>query len=457
MNSEPRQLADAALIDIDGTLYQARRPIPGAAAALAALRAAGVPFLLGCLLLALLSIACAQQPREDVIRLGAPLSTAYLYGWDAERGIRLAVEEINAAGGVAVGERKLPLAVEVVDTRDLEPGVPLDDAIKAVERLILHKRVDFLVGGPVRSEAALAVMDLVSLHKKVSLVSTGVLSPAYHRTIAEQPERYKYCFRITSDVLTLGSDLMAVLGEIRQGFGLERVFILVQDVTHARKAGELVEKLLGERGFQVVGHEIYPTGATDFAPGLLKSKQARAQVLFIWMDMPETAILLKQWKGLQLASLPLGFLSAAEQPGFWDASEGSVEHTVVHLVNGGNAPADITPWTRRFADAYEARWGLEPEGYGTSSSYMAVYALKDAIERAGTLDSDAVVAALETIDLMGVYGRIRFDPKSHQVIAATDPREGAVSGVVQWQAGRRVTVWPPAAATGKLVLPPWME
>ncbi len=52
---------------------------------------------------------------------------------------------------------------------------------------------------------------------------------------------------------------------------------------------------------------------------------------------------------------------------------------------------------------------------------MAVYALKDAIERAGTLDSDAVVAALEAIDLMGVYGRIRFDPKSHQVIPSTDP------------------------------------
>ena len=43
----------------------------------------------------------------------------------------------------------------------LEPGVPVDDAIKAVEKLILQRKVDFLVGGPVRSEAALAVMDLL--------------------------------------------------------------------------------------------------------------------------------------------------------------------------------------------------------------------------------------------------------------------------------------------------------
>ena len=43
---------------------------------------------------------------------------------------------------------------------------------------------------------------------------------------------------------------------------------------------------------------------------------------------------------------------------------------------------------------------------------MAVYTLKEAIERAGTLDAEAVVAAMEKTDLMGVYGRIRFDPKN---------------------------------------------
>ena len=88
---------------------------------------------------------------------------------------------------------------------------------------------------------------------------------------------------------------------------------------------------------------------------------------------------------------------------------------------------------------------------------MAVYAFKDAIERAGTLDAEAVVAALETMDLMGVYGRMRFDPKSHQIIPSDDPEEGAVGSVFQWQAGQRVVVWPPCAATGELQLPPWME
>ena len=62
-----------------------------------------------CLLVALSLLSPAGHPSmaaEKPIVIGAPLATAFLYGWDAERGIKLAVEEINAAGGVAVGVRK---------------------------------------------------------------------------------------------------------------------------------------------------------------------------------------------------------------------------------------------------------------------------------------------------------------------------------------------------------------
>ncbi|MBI5014406.1 MAG: ABC transporter substrate-binding protein [Deltaproteobacteria bacterium] len=397
----------------------------------------------------------ALAAKAEPIKLGAPLATAFLYGWDAERGIRLAVEEINAAGGVKVGKEKRPMTVDVIDTRDLEPGVPVDDAIKAVEKLILQKKVDFLVGGPVRSEAALAVMDLLSQYKKVSIITTGVLSPAYSKTIADNYDKYKYCFRDSSHSGVLIKDMVTLFDKIKAEHGLQKIFVMVQDVAHARKAGELVEKALKEKGYQVVGNEIYPTGTTDFATGLLKAKNADADVLFVWMDMPETAILLKQWKDFRLKILPVGFMGAAEQPGFWNVSKGAAQYVLVNVVNGGNAPAKITPWTEKFAKAYEKRWKLEPEGYGTSSSYMAVYLLKDAIERAGTLDSDAVVQALETVDLMGVYGRMRFDPKNHQVIAATDPKEGAIGCVFQWQDGKRVVVWPDAGATGTIKLPDW--
>lgn len=407
-------------------------------------------------LILLYSLAIAQKP----IVIGVPASTAFLYGWAAERGIKLAVEEINAAGGVKVGDQKRPFEVEVIDTRDLEPGVPVSEALLAVEKLILEKKVDFLVGGPVRSEAALAAMPLLSKHKKVSILTTGSLTPKYHATVAENPEKFKYCFRISGEASWMvKGELIPCLEYIGSQFGLNRLVIMVQDVAHARAGGEMLAKMMPQKGWQVVADPlVFPTGTTDFSMGLLEAKKKEAQVIIIWMDMPESAILLKQWHDMKIPALPFGVvIAAAEQPGFWKATEGKGEYCLANVVNAGNVPSEATPWTMKFVDAYKKKYGLEPEGYGTSSSYMAVYALKDAIERAGSIDPDKVADALKTIDIKGVYGRVRFDPKSNQIIPSLDPEEGAVGTVFQWQAGKRVVVFPPKIATGQILLPPWMK
>lgn len=394
----------------------------------------------------------------DPIVLGCPLSTAFLYGWDAERGATLAVEEINAAGGVNVGGTQRPFKVEVIDTRDLEPGVPVSEALLAVEKLILDKKADFIVGGPIRSEAALAAMSLLSKYKKVSIVTTGVLTPKYHALVAEQYDKFKYCFRIHGEAKYLVGEIFANFDELKEKYGFNNLFIMAQDVAHARGAAEIIKKIATKKGWNVTGLEIFPTGATDFSMGLLKAKKTDTEIINIWMDMPESAILLKQWYEMKIPALPFGStLAAAEQPGFWKATDGKGEYTLCNVVNAGNAPSEATPWTMKFYNAYTERWGVEPEGLGTSSTYMAVYVLKDAIERAGSLDPDLVVAALEKTDIMGVYGRLRFDPKSHQVIPSTDPKEGAVGSILQWQDGKRVVVYPKSIATGEIKLPPWMK
>lgn len=415
-------------------------------------------FILVILLASLIALPAGLALAAKPIVLGAPLSTAFLYGWDAERGITLAVEEINAAGGVDVKGEKRPFKVEVIDTRDLEPGVPVSEALMAVEKLILEKKADFLVGGPVRSEAALAAMSLLSKYKKVSILTTGVLTPKYHAMVAENYDKLKYCFRIHGEAGQLVKEIMACFKELRDNYGLDKVFIMVQDVSHARGGGAVLGKVASKQGWNVLGTEVYPTGSGDFSMGLLKAKKAGAQILNIWMDMPESSILLKQWYDMKLAMLPFGStLAAAEQPGFWKATEGKGEYTLCNVVNAGNAPSNATPWTMKFYDAYTKRWNVEPEGLGSSSSYMAVYVYKDAIERAGSLDSDKVVSALEQTDMIGVYGRTRFDPKNHQVIPAIDPKEGAVGTILQWQAEKRIVVYPKSIATGEIKLPPWMK
>ena len=400
--------------------------------------------------------ALAAKP----IIIGCPLSTAFLYGWDAERAMTLAVEEINAKGGVSVKGVKRPFEMAVIDTRDLEPGVPVSEALLVVEKLILENKAHFIMGGPVRSEAALAAMDLLAKYKKVSILTTGVLTPRYHARVAENYEKYKYCFRITGEAKWMvGGEIIPSLLFIEKNYGLKRLFIMIQDVAHARTGGGIIAKVMPKKGWEVLGDpEIYPTGTTDFSMGLLKAKRKKAQIILIWMDMPETSILLKQWYDLKVPALPFGsIIAAGEQPGFWKATEGKGEYTLANVVNAGNAPSNATPWTMKFFEAYKKRWNIEPEGYGTSSSYMGPYVLKDAIERAGSLDSGAVVTALEKTDMMGVYGRIKFDPKSHQVIPSLDPDEGAVGTIFQWQAGKRVVVFPPKIAMGKIKLPPWMK
>ena len=403
-------------------------------------------------------LPASQVLAEKTIVLGCPLSTAFLYGWDAERGFKLAVDEINARGGVNVGGTKQMFKVEVIDTRDLEPGVPVSEALLAVEKLILDKKADFIMGGPVRSEAALAAMPLLSKYKKISILTTGVLTPAYSATVAKEYDKYKYCFRIHGEAKTLVGEMFANFSELKEKYQFNNLFIIAQDVSHARGAAKVMETVATKKGWNVTGVEIFPTGATDFSMALLKAKKTQTEIINIWMDMPESAILLKQWYEMKIPALPFGStLAAAEQPGFWEATDGKGEYTLCNVVNAGNAPSNATPWTMKFYDAYTKKWGVEPEGLGTSSSYMAVYVLRDAIERAGSLDPDKVISELEKTDLMGVYGRLRFDPKSHQVIPATDPKEGAVGSILQWQDGKRIVVYPKSIATGTIQLPPWMK
>ncbi len=398
--------------------------------------------------------AFSQQKAQPIV-IGAPLSTQYLYGWDAQRAMLLAVEEINARGGVQVGNTRRPFRLEVLDTRDLEPGVPLSEALLVVEKLILEKKADVLVGGPVRSEAALAAMDLISKYKKVSILTTGSLTPAYHQRVRDNYGKYKYLFRISSEAGELAKEAIDLLESLKQQQGYDQIFIMVQDVAHARAIGDIVGKTLGSKGWKVLGTEVYPTGALDYSTGLLKARDQKAQVLFVWMDHPEIAILVKQWKELKIPAVPIaGISSAVEQPGGWANTDGAVAYWVASPANAGNAPSNATPLTMKFYEAYRKRWLVEPEGYGTSSSYTAVYVLADAIRRAGSLDSDKLVAALEKTDFTSVYGKIAFDPKSHQVIPSYNPKEGAVGTWFQWQDGKRVVIWPSTIAMGKMRIPP---
>ena len=90
-----------------------------------------------------------------------------------------------------------------------------------------------------------------------------------------------------------------------------------------------------------------------------------------------------------------------------------------------------------FEQAYQQRWGEALQaGHGPAPSYESVYILAEAIERAGSLDPDAITAELQKTDRNGVMGRLVFD-EGHQAVYDMDPSTAAGGGRLPVEAGRQ--------------------
>ena len=398
----------------------------------------------------------AKSGLKPII-FGASLPLGDHTGVEAKRAAILASEEINKQGGIKLPDGMHPLKLEIMDTRDLEPGVPVSECLLVLERLILQKKVDFISNGPERSEAFLAAMDLVSRYKKIMLVSAAY-APRVKSKIAKDPTgKYKYIWDTRNDARTDIMHVIPLFKKFKSERGWNKVYVMVQDVAHTRAAGEAIKKVLGGMGWEVLGLERYPTGSTDFSLGLLEAKKKGADLLYLSFEMPQVSILMRQWHELKVPAFPMGLMTAASDPRFWEISKGGIEYAVCNMFMAGNGPSAL-PEATRFIKAFKDRWGIEPGTVTGVENYTNLWILKDAIERAGTIDSDAVCKALLTTDMKAPYGRVRFDPKTHQILITDDPNTGAVTDWIQWQKpGKRMCVWPPAGAMAEIQFPAWMK
>jgi branched-chain amino acid transport system substrate-binding protein len=391
----------------------------------------------------------------DPIVIGVPTSLGYLEGKESLKAVEMAVDEINAAGGVTVGTKKRPFKVATVDLRDAAPGVPVPEALLGLEKIILEKKPTALVVGPFRSEALMAGMDIIAKYK-VPLLGTIAMSPGSEAKLKKDPEKYKYIFRTCLNAVHLVKYLIGGMKTINQQFGFNKVYIMHQDVAWARATAGLVKKLYFDKaGWTVLGLESYPTGASDFSSALMKARAGGAQVIMPIFDMSQSGILVKQWKTMKVPAIMSGFISPLAGSEAWktfDAKIGGAMNTTFEL--GSGIASSKVPASQAFFDAYTKKYGKPIQsGHGPAPSYESVYLLKEAIERAGNTDADAIVAELEKTDRQGVMGRIRFD-EGHQNTYGFDPKEASLSAVTQWsEDGKQVIVFPPFVAEGKIQLP----
>ncbi len=405
-------------------------------------------------LILVLAITPAAMAANQIV-IGVPTSLGFLEGKESIKAVQMAVEEINAVGGVSVGAKKMNFKVESIDLRDAAPGVPVPEALLGLEKIILEKKPTALVVGPFRSEALIAGMDIIAKYK-VPLLGTIAMSPGSEKKIKGDPEKYKYVFRTCLNAVHLVKYLAGTMAAINKEFGFNQVYIMHQDVAWARATAGFVQKMYFDKaGWTITGQESYPTGTSDFSSSLMKARASGAQVIMPIFDMPQSGILVKQWNAMKVPALLAGFISPLAGSGAWKTFDGKIGGAMNTIFEMGSAIAsDAVPASKVFYQKYEQKYGKKIQaGHGPAPAYESVYILKEAIERAGSLDADAIVAQLEKTDRNGVMGRIRYD-EGHQAVYGFDPKETCLSTVFQWTPdGQRSIIFPASIAETKIQLP----
>jgi branched-chain amino acid transport system substrate-binding protein len=416
-------------------------------------------FLVSVVVVCLTGWVAALTHAQEPILVGVPTALTAIEGKESLKAVEMAVEEINAKGGVKIGDTKRPLKIETIDLRDASAGVPVSEALLGMEKIITEKKVTALLVGPFRSEALMAGMDILAKYK-VPMLGTIAMSPKSEEKLKSDPEKYKYCFRVCLNAKYLVGYMATTLDFMKKEFGFDKLFAMHQDVLWARATAEGTAKVATEKfGWENLGMEAYPTGSSDFSAGLIKAKTKGAQVIVPVFDMPQSGILLKQWQSMKIPALLMGFISPMAGPGAWKTFEGKIGGLLNVSFEIGSAigPEKYAP-AKKFFDDYQKKFGVPMEaGHGPAPSYDSVYILAEAIERAGTLDPDKLVDEMKKTDRQGVIGRIKFDD-GNQVIYGDDPAKTAVGCVSQWtDDGKRTIVFPAALAEGAIKLPEWVK
>ncbi len=399
--------------------------------------------------------AYAMDSNGNII-IGVPTGLGSIEGRDAWRAVQLAVHEINKKGGVRLKDGYHLIKACSIDTRGAEAGVPVYDALMAVERLILKRKPDAIVVGASRSEVLLASMDLIAKYK-IPYICTIALTPDFERKIQSNYPKYKYMFRLSIDAKYVVSYFERLLKFLCNKKHIRKnAYILVQDVLWTRETGRALKSWLNKNGWKVDGFDIYPMGSTDFSSSLFKIKYKKSKVMLAFFDMPESSILIKQKYYMKVNSILCGIISPATPEYAWDVTKGAVNGMLGFVLEPGSIPIKKIPASIRFNKLYAQYWGKESTKklscHGAGCSYDAVYVLAKAMEKAGTTESDKVVHALENIDMSGVVGRIRFS-KEHQLIFGYDPNVAAIGCIFQWRKpGIRVPVFPLSIAESGIII-----
>ena len=328
----------------------------------------------------------------EVIRIGAidPLTGPFAsYGEPVRNGMLLAVEEINAKGGI--NGRKIELLLE-------DDGGDPKASVNAFTKLANVSKVPVIIG-PLSSGTSMATAPLADRYQVVQL---STLAGTIDLTNAGD-----YVFRIYPSS-ELGSRYIAKAAIGR--FKAKRVAIFYANNPLGVASRKFVTEVVQQAGAQVVTVESFNDGDRDFRTQLTKIRRANPDVILCSAYYEEGAQILVQAKQLGLKVPFLG------EDNWYGPIAGIAGDAIKNLYFADVAfsPENTgDPVAHAFVSAFKGRFNRPPNSYA-AAGYAAVYVVKHAIE-AGGYTGQGIKDALYKTDMVTPFGRIRYDQNGDNV------------------------------------------
>lgn len=395
----------------------------------------------GAAMTALPSMASAQENCEIV--LGAAISLTGKYssnGLHAKNGYDFAVDRINEAGGVKVGDKTCTFRIIYYD----DESTPAR-AAQLAERLISQDEVQYMLG-PYSSGLTAAIAPVTEQYKIPMVEAEGA-----SRSLFNKGYRYMFAPLSTSEqYLASAVDLAA---EMAQEGGKQpgdvTVAMAFENDPFSLDVRDGVLADMQEYGMKAVIDDQLPRDLSDMSATLTKVKALKPDVLFVSGHEKGAATAVRQIGEMGISVPMIGIThceSADVTTNFPDASEGVLCPTQwsPSLNYEGDLLGSAAEYEKAVKEAYPEYANTEVP-YQTAQGSVALSVFKDAFERAGSLDKEAIRDALAQTDLNTFYGPIKFDETGKNTAKPMVLR--------QIQDGSYVVVAPRKYATGTLEYP----
>ncbi|MEK7879274.1 MAG: amino acid ABC transporter substrate-binding protein [candidate division NC10 bacterium] len=383
----------------------------------------------GAIGLALLGALAAQAGAQQPIRIGASLSVSGTYakpGKYQQEGYLLCAKELNAKGGL------LGRKVEFVFYDDKsEPTT----ANRLYEKLIAEDKVDAVMG-PYSSPITEAVSNVSEKYKRVMVTPLAATTSIFKKG-------RKYIFMVISPAEVYLEGLI----DMAARRGLKTVAVLNEDTLFAKAAAAGAIDIAKKKGLQVVFHEPYPKGHTDFSAILTKLKITNPDVIAASTYFDDAVAITRQMRELNVNPKLYGVTVGGDLPEFYDLLKQNAEYVYGSTQWEAELPY---PGQKEFVSAYTKEFGRAPV-YHSAAGYAGCMIYAEAVKRAGTLDADKVRDVLLKLEMRTAFGDYKVEADGFQTAHKMV--------MFQWQDGKKVTVWPDDLATGKarFPTPPWNQ